>query len=99
MLTKWNALSLRQIIGKNPDKDIEICLQLLVEELRTIQMNLDTNLQSDTFLQNKLLMACQDYSACSIACSIPALSSTGLINNLRTSIVTYESVNKKQSQT
>lgn len=99
MLTKWNALSLRQMVSKNTDKDIETCLQLLVEELRTTQMNLDTNLQSDTFLQNKLLMACQDHPACSIACSIPALSSTGLINNLRTNIVTYESINKKQSQT
>ena len=62
-------------------------------------MNLDTNLQSNTFLQNKLLMACQDYLACSIACLIPVLSLTRLINDLQISIVTYESVNKKQSQT
>ena len=99
MLTKWNALSLRQIISKNSDKDIETCLQLLVEELRTTQMNLDTNLQSDTFLQNKLLMACQDYLVCSIACLIPILLSTRLINNLQTSIIIYKSINKKQNQT
>jgi hypothetical protein len=86
------------VISKNPDKDTETCLYLLVEELRTTQMNLDISLQGDNFLQNKLLMACQDHLACSIACSIPAITSTGLINNLRTSIVTYESVNKKQSQ-
>jgi hypothetical protein len=61
-------------------------------------MNLDISLQGDNFLQNKLFMACQDHPACSIACSIPAITSTGLINNLRTSIVTYESVNKKQNQ-
>ena len=50
MLTKWNALSLYQIISKNTDKDIEACLQLLVEELRTTQMNLEITLQGDTFL-------------------------------------------------
>jgi hypothetical protein len=99
MLTKWNVLSLRQVISKNPDKDTETCLHLLVEELRTTQMNLDTSLQGDNFLQNKLFMACQDHPACSIACSIPVITLTGLINNLRTSIVTYESVSKKQSQT
>ena len=62
-------------------------------------MNLDTNLQSNTFLQNKLLMTCQDYLACLIACLIPVLLSTELINNLQTSIITYKSINKKQSQT
>jgi hypothetical protein len=99
MLTKWNALSLRQVISKNPDKDTETCLHLLIEELRTTQINLDISLQGDNFLQNKLFMACQDHPTCSIACSIPALTSTGLINNLRTSIVTYKSVSKKQNQT
>jgi hypothetical protein len=99
MLAKWNALSLRQMISKNPDKDIETCLQLLVEELRVTQMNLDVTLHGDNFLQNKLQTACEDHPACSIGCSIPALTSTGLINSLRASIVTYESVNKKQNQT
>jgi hypothetical protein len=99
MLAKWNVLSLRQTISKNPNKDIETCLQLLVEELHTIQMNLDTTLYGDNFLQTKLQTACQDHPACSISCSIPALTSTGLISNVRASIITYESVNKKQNQT
>ena len=42
MLTKWNALTLRQIIANNPNKDVESSLQLLIEELRATQMNLDT---------------------------------------------------------
>ena len=99
ILTKWNTLSLHQIISKNSDKDIKTCLQLLVKELHIIQMNLNTNLQSNTFLQNKLLMACQDYLACSIAYLIPILLLTGLINNLQMSIIIYKSINKKQSQT
>jgi hypothetical protein len=44
MLTKWNVLSLQQVISKNPDKDTKTCLHLLVEELRTTQMNLDISL-------------------------------------------------------
>ena len=41
-------------------------------------------------------MVCQDHPACSIGCSIPATSSTGLISNLRSSIVTHESIKKRQ---
>ena len=96
ILMKWNVLLLHQVIEKNSDKDIEIYLQILIKELCTTQMTLNTNLQDDLFLQNKFLMACQDYPAYSIACLIPAITSTGLISNLQMSKVTYKSINKKQ---
>jgi hypothetical protein len=44
MLTKWNVLLLRQVISKNPDKNTETCLYLLVKELRTTQINLNISL-------------------------------------------------------
>lgn len=98
MLTRWNNITLRSVIEKNPSKDIETCLQILVDELRSIQMSLTRNFQNDISLQNKLLTACQNHPACSIACSTPASSSLALINNLRSSINTYLAVTKVTEQ-
>lgn len=98
MLTKWNNISLRTVITKNPGKDIEFCLQNLVEELRIIQLSLGNNLQDDTFLQNKIITACQAHPACTIGCSIPASSSVALINNLRQSISNHLAINSSSDQ-
>ncbi|TQS35883.1 hypothetical protein Golomagni_03683 [Golovinomyces magnicellulatus] len=98
MLTKWNNTTLGTIIEKNPEKDLELCLQLLIEELRTTQMALQKNFRDDMSFQNKLMTACQANPACSIACSIPANSSVALINNLRSSINTYLAVEKSNNQ-
>ncbi|KHJ31984.1 hypothetical protein EV44_g3858 [Erysiphe necator] len=98
MLTKWNNTSLKSIMEKNPEKDVELCLQLLIEDLRTTQMALQSNFRDDTSFQNKLMTACQAHPACSIACSIPASSSVALINNLRSSISTYLAVENDKNQ-
>lgn len=44
MLTKWNNTTLQTVLSKNPGKDIETCLQILIEELRATQMTLKKNL-------------------------------------------------------
>ncbi|KHJ31564.1 hypothetical protein EV44_g3446 [Erysiphe necator] len=98
ILTKWNNTSLKSVMEKNPEKDVELCLQFLIEDLRTTQMALQSNFHDDTSFQNKLMTACQAHPACSIACSIPASSSVALINNLRSSISTYLAVENDKNQ-
>ncbi|POS84449.1 hypothetical protein EPUL_003494 [Erysiphe pulchra] len=88
MLTKWNNSTLSTTIEENLDKSIEICLQLLLDDLSTTQMALQKNFPDDMSFQNKLMTACQAHPACSIACSIPANSSVAFINNLRSGIST-----------
>ncbi|KAI0993133.1 hypothetical protein K3495_g15051, partial [Podosphaera aphanis] len=97
-LTKWNNMTLKTILENNPEKNVESCFQLLVNELRSTQMMLQSNFQDDATLQNKLILACQAHPACSIGCSIPASSSIGLINNLRLSISNYLAVHKSPEQ-
>ncbi|POS82825.1 hypothetical protein EPUL_005095, partial [Erysiphe pulchra] len=98
MLTKWNNTTHSTTIEENPDKSIEICLQLLVDDLRTIQMALLKNFRNDMSFQNKLMTACQACQACSIACSIPAKFSVALINNLRSGLSTYLAVQKHKNK-
>jgi hypothetical protein len=92
MLLKWNATSLRSVITKNPGKSIEESLQILVQELRDLQHGLEKDLRHESFFLNKLLIACQDHPACSLACARPGSTVTGFINDLRSSIITYEKV-------
>jgi hypothetical protein len=82
VLTKWNNLTLRKEINKNPRKSIKDCLQLLIQELQVLQLGLEKDLHHEKFFLNKLLTACQDHPAYSIACSKPASTANGLISNL-----------------
>jgi len=61
VLTKWNDLTLRKELDKNPGKSIEDCLQLLVQKLRALQLGLEKDLRHEKFFLNKLLTACQDH--------------------------------------
>jgi hypothetical protein len=99
ILSKWNNLILKSIMTKseNEGKFIEECLQLLIKDLRHLQHGLDSELRSEKFIHNKLINACQDVSACQYACFKPSDSLAGLINDLRSSIVTYQKVNSANS--
>lgn len=58
MMTKWNNTTLSTTIEENPEKSIEICLQLLVDDLRTTQIALQKNIRNDLSFQNKFMTAC-----------------------------------------
>jgi hypothetical protein len=58
VLTKWNNISLKEVIRVNKGKSITECLQILIKDLRHIQRGLDTELRGDRFFYNKLLIAC-----------------------------------------
>ena len=92
VLTKWNAITLKTVMIKSEGKSTEDCLQLLLNNLRHLQHGLDANLRNDDFLHNKLIVACQDVAACQAAYSNPPATLTGLMNSLRSSIITYEKI-------
>jgi hypothetical protein len=64
VLNKWNSTTLRSITDANTGKSSRDCLQLLIQELRHLQHGLDSNLQTDNFLHNKLILACQELPSC-----------------------------------
>jgi hypothetical protein len=72
------------------------CLQLLIQDLRHLQHELDSALRTEQFILNKLITACQDVSACQYACFRPSDILAGLINDLRSSIVTYQKAHLDQ---
>lgn len=77
-------------MNKNEGKSIKDCLQLLIKDLRYLQYGLDSGLRTADFLYNKLLLAYQDMPACQYACYKPADTMAGFINDLRSSITTFQ---------
>src|SRR6266568_2295411 len=100
ILGQWNSTTLKSIISKseNTSKSTLDCLQLLIKELKHLQYGLDPDLRTDKFLHNKLINACQELPACQYACFKPSDSLTGLINDLRSSITTFEKSNSENPQ-
>ena len=90
ILTQWNVIKLQTIINKNPKRSTTECLQILIKDLWYLQHSLDIKLQTDNFLHNKLITACQEVEPCKYACYKPADILAGLINDLWSSIVMYE---------
>ncbi|TAQ87858.1 hypothetical protein B7494_g3834 [Chlorociboria aeruginascens] len=64
------------------------------DKLRILQHGLPPELRIDRFIYNKIMTACRPVDACLYACYKPAPTLAGLIDDLRTSISTYEAVYK-----
>ena len=90
VLVYWNAISLKSIIDKNKEKSTADCLQLLLNKLHHLQYRLKINLQTNVFIYNKLIVACQDILSCQYTCYKPAPTITGLINDLQLLITTQK---------
>jgi succinate dehydrogenase/fumarate reductase-like Fe-S protein len=75
---------------ENEEKSMNKCLQLLIKELRHLQHDLESTLRIDDFIHNKLINACQKISACQYACFKSSEILTKLINDLKSSITTYQ---------
>lgn len=80
---------------------IEIALKMyfascqdMMEELSQLQYSLDETYQGDKILYNKLIEACRQNPACQLACFQPSNSLQGLINNLHSSVATFEDTEK-----
>ncbi|KAI0992864.1 hypothetical protein K3495_g15320, partial [Podosphaera aphanis] len=97
VLATWNSTTLKSIINVNPGLPTQQCLKLFVKELRHLQHGLTPDLRNDSFLHNKLVSGCKMVPACQFACFKPSESLAGFINDLQSSIATYEELNEPQT--
>jgi hypothetical protein len=92
LINCWNSITLGTVMNKpeNTGKTTSECLQVLLTEMRHLKLGLPTPLQADEIFYTKLIQACQANPACTYACCKPAEDIPGLIEELETSITTYE---------
>ena len=66
------------------------CLKILIKDLRDMQHGLDPNFQNEQFMQNQLIIVCEEVSTCRFACYKPNPTLAGQITDLKNSIISYE---------
>ena len=91
--------TLKSIMEKNEGKPIEECLPLLIKDLHHLQHRLDVQLGTDNFINNKVINAYQHVPACQYTCFKPTDGLACLINDLRSSIITFQKANPDNTQT
>ncbi|RKF58355.1 hypothetical protein OnM2_068072 [Erysiphe neolycopersici] len=91
VLVEWDSLNLQQTKNLNAEKSILTCFDLMLQRLRAVQHGPRHELRNDHFLLNKIITACKSVEACSYACFMPSENVKGLINDIRSSISTWES--------
>ena len=77
----------------NVEKSTQNCLDKLLEKLRHMQHSLNSELRSKHYIHDKLLNACRDIKICSYVCYMSIFIMTSLIDNLRSFIMIYQTVN------
>ena len=77
------------ITSQHQNKSMNECFQLLIKKLRHMQHDLDEKFWIDKFIHNKLIIACQNVSACQYACYKSSNGLTDLINDLQSFIITF----------
>ena len=82
---------------ENEKKSLNDCFQLFIQNLKHLQHELTMNFQNDDFFHNKLITACRDVPACRFACYKPSDIVVGLINDIRSSILTFNKIHQTET--
>ena len=80
--------------SENTGKSTSECLQLLLTELRHLRQGIPPELRTDGVLHTKIIQACQDLPAC----YKPSETLGGLVDDLISSISTWEKQRKKAAE-
>ena len=99
ILTEWNQYTLSTVKAKNPDKSTSDCFTIMVDKLQNLYYGLGPALQTEEFMHDKLITACQGVKDCQIACAAPPPTLSALISSLKTSILAYENANRTTTET
>lgn len=93
-MTKWQTITLNEIISANPTMTTSECLQKLTSQLDQLQQGIDIQLQGPFHLRENIIRACRGHPALQMGLTLPAIDAPALIANLHLSIANYESVHR-----
>lgn len=96
--TKWQTISLNNIISANPTLSTIECVRKLCTELDTIQRGVDSAYHGTVHLRENIIQACRGHPSLAAGLTSPPSDTSDLINNLYTFIVNYEAVHKPTQQ-
>lgn len=90
--------TLKSIIEKNDKKPMEEYLLPSFKKLCHLQYRLDVELHTNKFIYNKPINICQDNPDYQYECFKPTDRLAGLINDLRSFIISFQKINSDNMQ-
>jgi hypothetical protein len=96
-LTKWQFIHIDNIIVANSNLSLIECLQKLCTDLNDIQKELNLDYHDSNHMRKILIRACRDQSILLIELHNSSSNVSSLINSFYTSIINFESINKKRN--
>jgi hypothetical protein len=93
-LTKWQSISLNEVISSNSELSITECLRKICTEMNTIQRSIDSTYHEIIHLQENIIRVCRDHSTLTNELINLLIDTVDLVNNLYISIVNYDTVQK-----
>ena len=97
-LTRWQTININDIVSSNPSLTTTECLRKLITEMNTVQRGLDSAYHGTTHLRENIVRACRGHPALTNGLNNPSMDTSGLVNNLYTSIINYEAIHKTTAQ-
>jgi hypothetical protein len=96
-LTKWQFIHIDNIIVANSNLSLIECFQKLCTDLNDIQKELNSDYHDSSHMRKILIRACKDHFVLLIELHNSSSNVSSLINSFYTSIINFESVNKKRN--
>ncbi|KAI6245781.1 hypothetical protein HI914_06267 [Erysiphe necator] len=93
--SEWSTITLANMLTQNSNKSLQEFFELMLENLRSMQLRLDPIYQTQKTLRDKVINACRSIPECSLACYSPAPSLEGVWDQLRSSIATVMELSGK----
>ncbi|KAI0997668.1 hypothetical protein K3495_g10517 [Podosphaera aphanis] len=87
-MSKWRNITLRRTIEQHPSKSIAECFEMIVLQLRKVQLGLSDRFRGDLSLRDAMIDAVRDIRGCSLACCKPVATFKALCADKRASIAT-----------
>ena len=83
---------------ENENKSMIDCLNILINELRHLQHELSSELQNEIFMQNHLIIECEEVPTCQLTCYKHSPTLTDQITDLHTAINAYEKSHRSETE-
>jgi hypothetical protein len=96
-LTKWQFIHIDNVIVANSNLSLIEYFQKLCTDLNDIQKELNSDYHDSSHMRKILIRTCRNHSILLIELHNSSSNVSSLINSLYTSIINFESINKKKN--
>ncbi|RAL65012.1 hypothetical protein DID88_001120 [Monilinia fructigena] len=90
MLVKWNNISFKSYIRKDPTEDLQVVFSNMIMDIRLLQHTIPITMRNPDTYHMRIMTACDGVPECYSAICNPRSTATELINQIKQTIDSYQ---------